>query len=317
MTGQQVGIAWGEPQPRKRGAKPKPNPTRKARNSRMQRARRQAAGLCVRCATPSNGKYYCDPCSVAPRVYARDRQRRLLAAGICKSCAKDPATGSGYCRPCYMKWREVKYAGDAKKFARGVCLRCHAPHNGNSSGLCQKHYDRKQKRANERKKEQRRAWLEAHPCSCGKIAKRRRRDGMAVCVDCSVKHGTRSGFEHSGCRCDLCRAFYRVYSAKRHAEDRAKLLAGRACACGQTDPHLMHIRADGRVQCAKCKNAETIPGRGARPKRPVKHGTVSAYANGGCRCEPCLVAHRTYRKARSLGPLATVAEAERGSQPGG
>lgn len=40
------------------------------------------------------------------------------------------------------------------------------------------------------------------------------------------------------------------------------------------------------------------PPKKKRNKEPraVKHGTIGAYTNRGCRCEPCTVAHREYQR---------------------
>ena len=104
---------------------------RQARKAR--RLERKAAGLCVRCAAPSDGKELCRPCaaekgrrskrsSEARREADRQRYRNRRSRSECTSCGK-PSGGAAECPSC----REAARNRYSARRAAGVCVRCQAP----------------------------------------------------------------------------------------------------------------------------------------------------------------------------------------------
>ena len=65
----------------------------------------------------------------AERATDRDRARRdrarLIAAGVCYSCRREPATNGGICRPCLAAKRER--SAERKVRRAGLCYWCPAP----------------------------------------------------------------------------------------------------------------------------------------------------------------------------------------------
>ena len=102
---------------------------RQAKKAR--RLERKAAGLCVRCAAPSDGKELCKSCatrknrrrkSEARREADRQRYRNRRALGICTSCG-EPSDGAAECPSC----REAARKRYSARRQAGVCVRCQAP----------------------------------------------------------------------------------------------------------------------------------------------------------------------------------------------
>lgn len=71
-----------------------------------------------------------------------------------------------------------------------------------------------------------------------------------------VRHGLLSGYQHYGCRCDLCKKAKKEYEKQRVLKKVPELVG---------------------------------------PK-PIKHGTGTAYSYHGCRCEVCCAYHRGYQR---------------------
>lgn len=76
-----------------------------------------------------------------------------------------------------------------------------------------------------------------------------------------MKHGTITGYTHHKCRCDECRAAWRLY--------------------------------DREYKAGRRRSAERLP-------KPVPHGTLNGYQRYKCRCELCRTASAAYaRKNRA------------------
>jgi hypothetical protein len=79
--------------------------------------------------------------------------------------------------------------------------------------------------------------------------KERIRSGHTVVVVKSEQHGTATGYNY-GCRCNACREAIRIKGVAR-------------------------------------RRAQGVPDRHGPPPGPIKHGTLHAYSNRGCRCDDC------------------------------
>lgn len=79
-------------------------------------------------------------------------------------------------------------------------------------------------------------------------------------------HGKYSTYTNYKCRCEECKAAALEVQRSRTAKKRGE--------------------------------SEFIPRQRGRKAGPVKHGTVTQYQNGGCRCEECKGAIRAYYKSR-------------------
>jgi hypothetical protein len=107
----------------------------------------------------------------------------------------------------------------------------------------------------------------------------------------SFEHGTVSGYNYRGCRCEECRAAVRRYQQER------KLLP---------TPDRLHGTTGGYVnygcRCEACRRAwaaELVRLKALRTSRPVPdhvHGSDNGYTNYRCRCEPCTEAHAAWQR---------------------
>lgn len=57
-------------------------------------------------------------------------------------------------------------------------------------------------------------------------------------------------------------------------------------------PHATRQRYVLGCRCRDCTDANRLYQRGLKDKTPPNHGTISAYRNFACRCEPCKAAGR-------------------------
>lgn len=101
---------------------------------------------------------------------------------------------------------------------------------------------------------------QVQPCACGN----------PTCTQGStnlrVGHGHYSFYTNHNCRCDLCKAAYRVYRQKYRQP------AVQQCGCGN-------------------------PSCGRKTRREVVHG-LSCYFRHKCRCETCRQGMREYQQQR-------------------
>ncbi len=111
---------------------------------RTAKARRQAAGRCVRCGQPRDvAGVHCAACRdhvrITRRAYLatpqgqainrnrlRAREAAFVAAGLCRRCGKAPVPAGAWCAAC----RETQNWRLLKRFATGRCRRCPAPREG-------------------------------------------------------------------------------------------------------------------------------------------------------------------------------------------
>ena len=88
--------------------------------SRAYRAKLHAAGLCVKCRRPVEderaGRQMCAACARAQNERQHKRRARLVAAGICEICGREPArNGSTVCLACGVRRAEYYNAAYAAR----------------------------------------------------------------------------------------------------------------------------------------------------------------------------------------------------------
>lgn len=116
--------------------------------------------------------------------------------------------------------------------------------------------------------------------------------------------------------------YMRIYMKRRYHERRAialKFLGGKCVECSSKrslqvdhiDPKkktmtFEHMRSVGlpkfmkelkkcQLLCKRCHEKKTRIDMGYGPER--QHGTYAMYRHGRCRCDLCVVAHRSYHRA--------------------
>lgn len=117
-----------------------------------------AAGLCVSCGKPKEGKYVlCDPCREKKKVYMNETRQWYRQNGICPSCGKGKLHGDEKnCLECTTKaYSRMIHGRDRERYnethkewsrrthhefiAKGICTRCRkrkADYGFKTCGIC-------------------------------------------------------------------------------------------------------------------------------------------------------------------------------------
>ena len=166
---------------------------------RARRLERRAAGLCVRCAAPSDGKELCGPCaaekarrskrgSEARREADRLRYRDRRSRGECTSCGK-PSGGAAECDSC----REAARKRYGARRALGVCVRCQAPTFDGAAQCAACSVARSERRDREAEYAARRRQYADRRARGKCVACEAPSPGAARCEPCARRHAESSG----------------------------------------------------------------------------------------------------------------------------
>jgi hypothetical protein len=113
---------------------------RKYKRDRSQRNR--AAGLCVQCGSPSDGKSLCRNCAVKQMEFSKTWRKKKVASGICRLCPRPAEGGVQLCSACRKK--EIEYLRKRAEVKRnaGICIACSNPAKPGST-MCAECFDRR------------------------------------------------------------------------------------------------------------------------------------------------------------------------------
>ena len=257
---------------------------------RVRHAERRAAGLCVKCATPTYPaeRAYCDPCAKAKygrrkrdpearREADRRRYAERRARGDCTTCGK-PANGAAECKACCDAARERYHA----RRAAGVCVKCKTPVFGGTAYCAPCSVAKNERRDREAEYAERRR----------RYAERARAKGR--CVECNAP-------SPGVARCEPCSRKHResVGGVSRHPGRRAAIHGrSRSRRVSTTAPMTAWPTSSFCLAFAKLSAA---PGRGdpRRPGHRELHGLgVNGVQSGG--------AGSRRRPVRTAGPASAI-----------
>lgn len=90
---------------------------------RKSQIRRKAKGICVSCPALSHGRIRCPPCARLFTDRIRSRQKALVTAGLCQTCAKPrgQSESKSLCATCHGKHRIAVTKQNAKRRERRKC----------------------------------------------------------------------------------------------------------------------------------------------------------------------------------------------------
>lgn len=92
--------------------------------SRTQHLKEQ--GLCIRCGTrkSTTGATYCEPCRAYAREYAKKRRAQKLASKTCIRCSNAALENKNYCQSCLDKIFKNHTNRHERLIAQGLCVSC-------------------------------------------------------------------------------------------------------------------------------------------------------------------------------------------------
>lgn len=121
-----------------------------------------------------------------------------------------------------------------------------------------------------------------------------------------IQHGTTTGYQYHKCRCDLCRKAQtdsvRQYRATQ--QGRAKVRNNNANAQRRLSLAAQWMREKRPDIWQQIVHQVDEDKEQTSATEPIKHGTLSMYTHGGCRCDLCREANadhmRQYRATRKV-----------------